>query len=91
MSGNKRDEETFLTRVGPAWRITILVLIRESLGLEMGDHVRVTIGEETFPSKVHKGWRVTVYEPIRERLGLEIGDRVRVTIRKDPIRKLTKK
>jgi len=88
MSENKKGEETFLATVHKGWRITIYEPIRESLGLEIDDRLKVTVlkdgaGSRDFLAKVHKGWRVTIYEPIRESLGLEIDDRLRVTIRKD--------
>ena len=46
MSAFKRGTETFLARVYKGWRITIYEEIRESLGLEIGDRVRVTIQVE---------------------------------------------
>lgn len=87
-------EETFLAKVRKGWRLGIREPIRESLGLELDDRLRVTVQvdgrkkvpgraqEETFLAKTVSGRRITVYEPIRESLGLEMGDRVRVTIRK---------
>lgn len=87
-------EETFLVKMDKAWRFGVREPIRESLGLELGDRLRVTIQvdgrkktperaqEETFLAKIVSGRRITVYEPIRESLGLEKGDRLRVTIRK---------
>ena len=94
MSGNERGEETFLAKVCKGWVFTIYEPIRESLDLEMGDRLKVTVRiegrknkgrEETYLAKVYPslGWRITVYKPIRESLGLKIGDRVRVTIRKE--------
>jgi len=46
MSGNKRGEETFLANVYKGWRITIYEPVRESLGLEIGDRVRLTIRKD---------------------------------------------
>jgi len=46
MSGNKRGEETFLAKVYKGWRFTIYEPIRESLGLELGDRVRITIRKD---------------------------------------------
>jgi len=94
MSGNERGEETFIAKVGQGWLFTIYEPVRESLGLEMGDRLRVTVRiegrknkrrEETYLAKVYpgSGWRICIYEPVREILGLEVGDRVRVTIRKE--------
>lgn len=95
MSGNKRGEETFLIKVRKNWLITIYEPVRESLGLEIGDRLRVTVqiegrkkalrNKEAFLAKVTTGWRICIYEPIRESLSLEVGDRVRVTIRKNEI------
>lgn len=39
-------EETFLAKVQKGWRLTIYEPIRESLGLEMGDRVRVTVRKD---------------------------------------------
>jgi len=102
MSGNERGGETFLAEIKKGWRITVSGPIRESLDLETGDRLRVTVRldgrkklsgkvnkvrEETFLAKLVSERRITIYEPIRESLGLEIGDRLRVTIRKDPIQR----
>jgi len=82
-------EETFLVKMDKAWRFGVREPVRESLGLELGDRLRVTVQvdgrkrEETFLAKIVSGRRITVYEPIREFLGLERGDRLRVTIRKE--------
>lgn len=46
MSENKRGEETFLAGIKKGWRITIYEPIRESLGLEIGDRLRVTIRKD---------------------------------------------
>jgi len=46
MSGDKRGEETFLAKVYKGWRVTIYEPIRESLGLEIGDRVRLTIRKD---------------------------------------------
>ena len=46
MSGNKRGVETFLSKVYTGWRVTIYEDVRESLGLKMGDRVRVTIQKD---------------------------------------------
>lgn len=37
------DRDTFLTKVCQGWRVTIYETVRESLGLEVGDIVRITI------------------------------------------------
>ena len=46
MSDFKRGTETFLTKVWAGYRITIYEEIRESLGIEIGDRVRVTVRKE---------------------------------------------
>lgn len=46
MSEGKRDEETYLAKVGKGWRLTIYEPVREKLGLGIGDHLRVTIRVE---------------------------------------------
>jgi len=46
MSGDKRFGETFLTKIYTGWRLTINESVRESLGLEVGDRVRVTIRKD---------------------------------------------
>jgi len=46
MSGNERVRETFLAKVYKGWRVTIYEPVREQLGLEIGDRVRVTIQKE---------------------------------------------
>ncbi len=46
MSGDERGGETFLAKVYTGWRVTIYEQVRESLGLEIGDRVRVTIRKE---------------------------------------------
>jgi len=46
MSENKKSEETFLARVHKGWRITIYEPIRESLGLEIDDRLRVTVRKD---------------------------------------------
>ena len=46
MSGDERGEETFLAKVNKWYRVTIYENIRESLGLEVGDRVRVTIRKD---------------------------------------------
>jgi len=48
MSDFKRDSETFLTKVYKGYRITLVEPIRESLGIEIGDRVRITIQKEKF-------------------------------------------
>ena len=95
MNGYESGEETFLAKVHKGWLFTIYEPVRESLDLEIGDRLRVTVRidgkknkrEETFLAKVQKGsgWRICIREPIRESLGLEMGDRVRVTLRKNEI------
>lgn len=46
MSDFKRGTETFLARVYTGWRVTIYEQIRESLGIEIGDRVRITVQKE---------------------------------------------
>ena len=46
MNGNERGEETFLARVNMGWRLTVYEPVRESLDLEIGDLLRVTIRKE---------------------------------------------
>lgn len=46
MSDFKRGAETFLTKVYSGWRVTIYEAIRESLGIEIGDRVRITVQKE---------------------------------------------
>ena len=46
MSGDKRGGETFLAKVYKRWRVTIYEPVRESLGLEVGDRVSVTIRKD---------------------------------------------
>lgn len=46
MSANKRNEETFRAKVTDGWRICVYEPVRKSLGLEMGEYVRVTIRKE---------------------------------------------
>ncbi len=46
MRGNERGGETFLAKVYKGWRVTIYEPVRESLDLEVGDRVRVTIRKE---------------------------------------------
>ena len=46
MSENESGGETFLANVNKWWRITIYEPVRESLGLEVGDRVRVTIRKD---------------------------------------------
>ena len=43
MSGDERGGETFLAKVNKGWRITIYEPVRESLSLEIGDRLRVTV------------------------------------------------
>jgi len=50
MSGNKKGEETFLAKVHKGWRVTIYEPIRESLGLEIGDRLRVTVRKDEIGS-----------------------------------------
>lgn len=47
MSGDERGRETYLAKVYKGWRVTIYEQIRESLGLEIGDRVRVTIQKDS--------------------------------------------
>ncbi|GAH41636.1 unnamed protein product [marine sediment metagenome] len=42
----KENEETFLAKIATGWRITIYEPVRESLGLEIGDLLRVTIRKD---------------------------------------------
>ncbi len=51
MSGDKRGEETFLAKVYKGWRVTIYEPVRESLGLEIGDRVRLTIRKDEAKDK----------------------------------------
>ena len=46
MNGDKRGGETFLAKVYKGLRVTIYEPVRESLGLEVGDRVRVTIWKD---------------------------------------------
>ena len=46
MSGKERGGETFLTKIHKGWRFTINESVRESLGLNVGDRVRVTIRKD---------------------------------------------
>lgn len=94
MNEYKRGEETVLVKVKKNWLLTIYEPVRESLDLEIGDRVRVTIRieegknkgkEETFLTKVTVGYRICIYKMVRESLDLEVGDRVRITLRKNEI------
>ncbi len=94
MNEYKRDEETFLVKVKKNWLLTIYEPVRESLGLEIGDHLRATVQiegrkalrkKETFLAKVTIGYRIRIYQMVRKSLGLEVGDRIRITIRKNEI------
>jgi len=42
----KENEETFLAKVKKGWRITIYEPVRERLGLEIGDLLKVTIRKD---------------------------------------------
>ncbi|GAG07208.1 unnamed protein product [marine sediment metagenome] len=46
MSAREKGEETFLAKVHKGWRITVYEPVRESLGLEVGDRLRVTVRKE---------------------------------------------
>jgi len=46
MSENERGGETFLAIIGQGYRVTIYEPIRNSLGLDVGDRVRVTIRKD---------------------------------------------
>jgi len=46
MSENERGEETFLAKIYKGWRVTIYEPVRDSLGLELGDRVRITIRKD---------------------------------------------
>ncbi len=46
MSKNESGGETFLAKVNKWYRITIYEPVRESLGLEVGDRVRITIRKD---------------------------------------------
>ena len=48
MSDNKK-QETFLAKIHKGWRITIYEPIRESLDLEIGDRLRVTVRKDAAP------------------------------------------
>jgi len=50
MSGDERGGETFLAKVGEGWRLTIYEPVRESLGLEIGDRLRVTVRKDEVQS-----------------------------------------
>jgi len=41
-----RGGETFLAKVAKGWRITLYEPVRESLGIEVGDRVRVTVRKD---------------------------------------------
>ena len=45
-NGDERGEEIYLAKVGVGWRVTIYEPVRKSLGLEVGDLVRVTIRKD---------------------------------------------
>jgi len=47
----EENKETFLTKVITGWRFCIYEPIRESLGLEIGDRLRVTILKEESKDK----------------------------------------
>ena len=42
----KENEETFLAKVKKGWRITIYEPVRESLGIEIDDILKVTIRKD---------------------------------------------
>ncbi len=42
----EENKETFLANVKKGWRITIYAPVRESLGLEIGDLLRVTVRKD---------------------------------------------
>ena len=46
MSGDERVAETFLAKVHKGWRLTIYEPVRESLDLEIGDRLRVTVRKD---------------------------------------------
>ena len=50
-TGLDENKETFLAKVYTGWRITIYEPIRESLGIEIGDRLRVTIRKEESKDK----------------------------------------
>ena len=39
-------EETFVAKMGDGWRITIYEPVRKSLGVEIGDRLRVTVRKD---------------------------------------------
>jgi len=46
MSANERGGETFLAKVHKGWRLTVYEPVREYLGLEIGDLLRVTVQKD---------------------------------------------
>ena len=46
MSGDERGGETFLAKVHKGWRLTVYEPVREYLGLEIGDLLRVTVQKD---------------------------------------------
>jgi len=46
INGDERGEETFLAKVGEGWRLTVYEPIRESLDLNIGDLLRVTVRKD---------------------------------------------
>ena len=50
-TGLEEKKETFLAKVHKGWRITVYEPIRESLGIEIGDRLRVTIRKEESKDK----------------------------------------
>jgi len=44
--GLEENKETFLAKVHKGWRVTIYEPIRESLDLEIGDRLRVTVWKD---------------------------------------------
>ena len=46
MGLEEEKEETFLAKVQKGWRLTVYEPVRESLGLEIGDLLRVTIRKD---------------------------------------------
>jgi len=44
--GLEENKETFLAKIHKGWRLTVYEPIRESLGLEIGDLLRVTVQKD---------------------------------------------
>lgn len=88
-------EETFLAKIMRGWRLTVYEPIRESLDLEIGDLLRVTIhlvkkrkepeidqakGIKTFETKLFGRGRVTIPSDIRTDLDLVDGTKIKLLL-----------